>query len=57
MSWWESVLSALGVILFWPVLLIAGDVIDRRFQRFMDTRVFAGSEQIRRERLAKAAKS
>lgn len=40
MTWWEAVLSALGVIGFWPALLLAGDQLDRLFQRRQDARLW-----------------
>lgn len=32
MTWWEAVLWTLGVVAFWPALLVVGDKIDVWFQ-------------------------
>ena len=40
MSWWEAVLWTVGVIGFWPLLIVVGDPIDRLWQRRQDARLW-----------------
>jgi hypothetical protein len=35
-TWWQAALSALGVVGFWPAVLLIGDHLDRMFQRRME---------------------
>lgn len=32
LTWWESVLWTLGIVAFWPALLVVGDQINHWFQ-------------------------
>jgi hypothetical protein len=52
MTWWEAVLATLGVIGFWPALLVVGDRLDRWFQNRMTVKLGEGLDKLRAARRA-----